>query len=144
MDDSEKILSLLKPMLLNVRNVGTVNTANTLAMAKKTMHEQTADVVILDVHLPDGLSIDFLKWIKTVYPKTCVIMLSNHSDAFFRASVKKLGADYFFDKSTEFEEIPKILSAIVYQDYPDFPKRQKEITRMKGKKVINLLFRKSV
>ncbi|MBI4931014.1 MAG: response regulator [Bacteroidetes bacterium] len=111
-DDSEKILSLLKPMLTNVRNAGTINTATTLEAAKKIMNRQTQDVVILDVYLPDGLSLDFLKWIKAVYQKTCVIMLSNHSDEFFRTSVKKLGADYFFDKSTEFEQIPYVLSLI--------------------------------
>ncbi|MEK6615703.1 MAG: response regulator [Bacteroidota bacterium] len=111
-DDSEKILSLLAPMLLNVKNVGTINTATTLAMAKKIMCRQPADVVILDVHLPDGISIDFLKWIKVVYSKTCVIMLSNHSDEFFRDSVKKSGADYFLDKSMEFEQIPHLLSDI--------------------------------
>jgi len=111
-DDSEKILSLLRPMLLNAGNAGTINSATTLEAARKIMNRQTTDVVILDVYLPDGLSLDFLKWVKTVYPKTCVIMLSNHSEKFFQDSVKKLGADYFFDKSTEFEEVQKVISAI--------------------------------
>ncbi len=99
-------------MLLHAGNIGTINAATTLEAARKIMNRQTTDVVILDVYLPDGLSLDFLKWIKTVYPKTCVIMLSNHSEAFFQASVKKLGADYFFDKSSEFEQVPKVISEI--------------------------------
>ena len=99
-------------MFIGIQNIQTIVTATTLGQARKIMHQQKINVVTLDMQLPDGSGIHFLKWIKEKFKKTHVIILSNYSDPCFRSAAKKYGADYFLDKSTEFEQIPKILSKI--------------------------------
>ncbi|MBA3705683.1 MAG: response regulator [Bacteroidetes bacterium] len=111
-DDSEKIRSLIKSMLLNLPTSNIIEGVYTLSQAKEELKKEKMDVVILDIQLPDGSGIFFLKWIKENYPKICVIMFSNYSDKHHRMAAKELGADYFFDKSTEWEQILKTIAQL--------------------------------
>lgn len=109
-DDSELITSRLNMMIDCIDNMCVVDIAPSVQRAKEITAQKQVDVVILDIQLSDGDGIVFLKWIKELYPKTIVIMFTTFSEVFFRSFSKKLGADYFLDKSTEFDQIPLILS----------------------------------
>lgn len=113
-DDSEIIKTRLLEVLKNTENITSITTAGSIEEARATTEktQRKAHVIILDIQLPDGDGLEFLKWIKEVYPKTIVIMYSGFSEVFFRSMAKRMGADYFLDKSTEFEQIPIILSQI--------------------------------
>lgn len=67
------------------------------------------EVAILDIHMPDGSGIEVLAHIKKKSPQTTVIMLTNYPLPPFRKCCLKAGADYFFDKSTEFEKVIEVL-----------------------------------
>ena len=69
-------------------------------------------MAILDIDVPDGNGIELLEWIKKEYPAIIVIMFSNNADPFFRKAAENSGADYFLDKSMEFEGITQILKSI--------------------------------
>ncbi len=66
-------------------------------------------VLILDIQLPDGSGIDILERIKTDNPGVKVIMLTNYPSLPFRKKCVAAGADYFFDKSTEFDKVFEVL-----------------------------------
>lgn len=102
----------MKLILLTKYNIRDIGQAGSISMAKTKMREEQTDAVILDLILPDGSGMDLLQWIKKEYPKTIVIMFSNHSDKYHRTVSKENGADYFFDKVTEFETALKIISTI--------------------------------
>ena len=110
-DDSEAIISLVKLMLLRGGKINRILPARTVDEAKKILVTEKTDIVILDIHLPDGNGISLLKYIKENYPHVKALMLTNHSDSYFRDAARKAGAEYFFDKSTEFEEAAKAISA---------------------------------
>lgn len=67
------------------------------------------EVAILDIQMPDGCGIDVLAHIKKESPQTTVIMLTNYPLPPFRKCCLAAGADYFFDKSTEFEKVIDVL-----------------------------------
>ncbi len=67
------------------------------------------EVAILDIQMPGGSGIDVLVHIKKESPRTTVIMLTNYPLPPFRKCCQKAGADYFFDKSTEFEKVIEVL-----------------------------------
>jgi len=69
------------------------------------------ELVILDIDLPDGNGLDLLKAIKGERPATRVLMFSNHD--IFRQRCIFLRADYFFDKSWEFEELAATVQSMV-------------------------------
>lgn len=109
-EDSEKIILLLKLMLVNSNRVHSIESARTITQAKEKIGKQKTDVVVLDIQLPDGNGIDFLKWVKEIHPEIKVVMLSNHADEFHRDVAKKSGANHFFDKSTEFEKVSAVIA----------------------------------
>ncbi len=67
------------------------------------------EVVILDIQMPDANGMAVLAHIKKDSPRTTVIMLTNFPLPLFRKCCLQAGADYFFDKSTEFEKVIDVL-----------------------------------
>ena len=74
-----------------------------------TMHQP--EIIILDINVPGGIfesvrynsGIDVLRVAKTSLPHSKVIMLTNNANEYYRRECKKSGADYFFDKTNEFD-----------------------------------------
>jgi DNA-binding response OmpR family regulator len=60
----------------------------------------------MDINLPGKNGIDLLKEMKMAHSNTKVIMLTNLADDLNRKRCKDYGADYFFDKATEFYQVP--------------------------------------
>lgn len=69
------------------------------------------DIILLDLQLPGLSGFDLLPTIKRERPECKVIVLTCLADEATRERCMKLGADYFFDKATEFEEIIQVLKA---------------------------------
>jgi DNA-binding NarL/FixJ family response regulator len=63
------------------------------------------DVVLLDLNLPGPSGIEVLWRLKMLAPAPCVIVLTNHATDDYRRACLDRGADYFFDKSKEFEKM---------------------------------------
>lgn len=63
------------------------------------------EVVVLDLHMPGKSGIQTLPLIKSLPEPPRVIVLTNHPDHSHRSACMRLGADYFFDKSTEFSRV---------------------------------------
>lgn len=64
------------------------------------------EVAILDIRMPHRNGIDVLKDIKQRNLAQWVIMMTNYPYPQFLNQSIKAGADYFFDKSTQFDMIP--------------------------------------
>lgn len=80
------------------------------ASAIDCLHSAAADVVILDIGLPDGNGIDVLKSIKREWPATRVLMYTHH--AFCRSACLAAGADGFYDKADDFETLATAVEAL--------------------------------
>src|SRR5687768_13892516 len=107
-EDSEIVTRRIRSMLKEMPEVSVVGEAvnGTEALAiNEVMHP---DVVLLDIKLPGTNGVDVLKEIKQKNKATKVMMLTNYSDLHHRKRCKEAGADYFFDKSIEFEKVPDI------------------------------------
>jgi len=109
-DDSEVVRRHLVAMLSELPFVDVVGEARNVAATLETVQRVQPDVVILDIHMPDGSGLQALKHIKRELPETKVIMLTNHANAFYRRACMNAGASFFFDKSTEFERVGDVLS----------------------------------
>jgi DNA-binding NarL/FixJ family response regulator len=119
-DDSLLITERLQAMLRELENIGSVECTGDYPSALQLLVKMSPDIVLLDINLPGRSGLDLLRHIKTNYPASIVIMLTNQSGDFYRNICKKLGADYFIDKSKEFEDIPVIVSSLM-QDPPPVP-----------------------
>jgi two-component system, OmpR family, response regulator len=81
-----------------------------LGLAQQRFRLLQPELVILDIELADGNGLDLLQTIKRERPATRVLMFSNHD--FCRQRCKTQGADYFFDKSGEFEALTATVHAL--------------------------------
>ncbi|HET6756462.1 MAG TPA: response regulator [Burkholderiales bacterium] len=110
-DDSELIRSRLDALLRQVPGVQIEHATNCLSamiMVEATM----PDAVILDLQLSDGWGTEVLKYIRSSGIVTKVIVLTNHFDAQQRVLCLAHGANYVFDKSTEFVAAVEAVRAI--------------------------------
>jgi DNA-binding response OmpR family regulator len=108
-DDSSIIRERIMEKLGMLPMDSTVSQAKDFQSANQMIDEEQPDIAILDIQLPDGSGIDLLTKIKTTCKKTIVIMLTNYPYSIIRKRCDELGADYFFDKSTEFEKVLDVL-----------------------------------
>ncbi len=61
------------------------------------------DAVIVDLRLTDSHGIDLLHALRDRTDSIVTIVLTNYASAVFREASAAAGADYFFDKTTEFD-----------------------------------------
>ena len=104
-DDSKLILERLRVMLSDLSEIEIISEASNGIGAIKAIKKLNPDVVILDIKMPGVGGIDVLKYIKKNNQNIKVIMLTNYPYPQYRKKCTELGADYFFKKSTEFENV---------------------------------------
>lgn len=68
------------------------------------------EMVILDVKLQEGSGIDVLRYVKQEHPRTIVVMFTNYLYPQIVEKCTELGADYFFDKSKDFNKLKGIVA----------------------------------
>jgi DNA-binding NarL/FixJ family response regulator len=105
-DDSALVRRRLAEMLGHVAHVTVAGEAGSVAEALEKIRLLHPDVVVLDLHLPDGDGVAVLESVKRAIPAPVVIMLSNYSDDFYRTWCEAAGADFFLDKAKQFDELP--------------------------------------
>ncbi len=71
------------------------------------------DVAILDISLAEGNGIDVLVNVKPRLPALKGIMLTNYSSPQHLKASADAGAEYFLDKSVDFERIAEILAQLL-------------------------------
>ena len=111
-DDSYEVRERIKMLLSEVEKVEMIGEAENVQQAIEHIRQQGPDVVILDIRMPGGNGIDVLREIEKKDRVPMVIMLTNYPYPQYRKKCEELGADYFFDKVTEIEEIPKVIEKL--------------------------------
>jgi len=108
-DDSVVIRQRLMRLLSKLDGIEVVGEADDVPVAKKLMEKLKPDVAILDIRMPSGSGADLVQELKQLKPAPTVIMLTNYPYPENRKKCMDLGADFFFDKSTEFQEMVGLL-----------------------------------
>ncbi|MCK4336311.1 MAG: response regulator transcription factor [Candidatus Aminicenantes bacterium] len=112
-DDSDVTRSRILTLLSENPGVGVIGEAKDGLEASILTEKLKPDIVILDIRMPKKNGIETLKLIKKNDPPPIVIMLTNFPYQQYKKECKKAGADYFFDKSMEFDKIPIILDELL-------------------------------
>ena len=111
-DDSEPVRSRIALVIGKLKGVELVGAAKEARECLHVLREQSPDVTILDLNMPNGGGFAVMDGIKRLPAAPVVIILTNYSDSYIRAKCETAGAAYFFDKSNEFEEAIGTLKAI--------------------------------
>ena len=118
-EDSPAVLERLVEMVGELADTEVVGSAGNYDAAVAGILAARPEVAILDIRLADdhGSGIDVLNRVKPVLPGLKAIVLSNYATPQHIKASADAGAEYFLDKSADFERIAGILEQI--QDESD-------------------------
>lgn len=111
-DDSAAVRERLVSMLAELKGVEVIGQAQNVEEAIASIRTLKPKAVILDIRMPGGSGINVLQNIKREQPAPVVIILTNYPYLQYRKKCLEAGADFFFDKSTEFNKIPQVFKLL--------------------------------
>jgi len=117
-DDSAIVRLRLAEMVESVEHVAVIGQAQGATQGLLALRDLRPDLVILDIQMPDGDGVVVLEAAKQLDPAPAVVMLTNYVDEYHRLRCRAAGADFFLDKSKQFEEIPEMLRRPMHERDP--------------------------
>jgi DNA-binding NarL/FixJ family response regulator len=109
-DDSSIVRERLVSFLAECPGVEIIAQAKNAGEAVDAINQKEPDVAILDIRMPGGGGLKVLQEVRDSHPGLKVIMLTNYPYSQYRKKCLEAGADFFFDKSSEFENLAFVLS----------------------------------
>ena len=111
-DDSKDVLEELNKTFELIKGLKIVGKAQTEDEALALFWSENPDVVCLDIRLQQGSGFNILKEIRKVDSTTIVFMLTNYPYPQYKKKCLDLGAEFFFDKSSELPQAVQILKEL--------------------------------
>ena len=110
-EDSAAVRERLVELIRDVKDVEVVGEAATYDTAVAGIINTRPDVAVLDIRLANetGSGIDALIEVRKTLPGIRAIILSNYSTPQHLKASADAGAEYFLDKSSDFERVAEIL-----------------------------------
>ena len=112
-DDSRAFRKGLINLLSKLKEVEIVGQAQDSVKAMEAIRKLKPDAVILGIPIPGGNGIHLVKNIKEDKLAPIVMILTNYPYRQYRKKYMDAGADFFFDKSTEFEKVIEVLKNLI-------------------------------
>ncbi len=112
-DNSALVRERLTYLLADLKGVEITGQARDALEVRSLAKRLKPDVAILDLRMPKGGETDLLFDVKKVHPSAKVIVLTNDAYPEIRNKCFDEGADYFFDKSTEFQKVVSVLKGML-------------------------------
>jgi DNA-binding NarL/FixJ family response regulator len=114
-DDSALIIERLSEMLKMYGKTEIVGTYKNGKDALEGMKVLNPDLAIIDINMPEMSGIDVVSEIRKVNREIKIIILTFYSSARYKDLAMKAGADYFFNKVDDFEEISMVIAGILWK-----------------------------
>ena len=111
-DDSKLIRKNLIKLIKPIEGITHISEAEDISPTFKILNTTLPEVLILDLQMPEGNGLEVLSYIQEKHLKVKVIVLTNHVTEYYRKKSMELGAEYFYDKSNEFNKVITLLSSM--------------------------------
>lgn len=114
-DDSALLRDRIRLLLTSFENVKVVGEAVNGLEALHLINKVDPDLAILDIRMPGLNGIELLKKIRESGPRPKIFILTNYPYKQYRERCLAEGADYFFDKNQDIEELSAVISKMASQ-----------------------------
>lgn len=111
-DDSALVRERVQARLTEMDSVRLVGQSGNAPEAIAAIRRLRPDVTILDIRMPGGNGLQVLEAVKREQIPSLTIVLTAFAYPQHRAKYLAAGADYFFDKSVEFDQVFQVLRAL--------------------------------
>ena len=120
-DDSSAVVERLADLLKEVPGAQVVGQAGDVPDAVRGIQKMKPDALILDLQMPGGSGLDVLRAVRKDYPQLHVLICTNYPYPQYRVECLSAGADFFLDKSADFEKIPAIFRELIQNETKTLP-----------------------
>jgi DNA-binding NarL/FixJ family response regulator len=113
-EDSAHVRELLLDFLQVSGEVEIVGFADTEAQSVAAILANPVDAVIVDLKLREGGGMGVIEKLRKadLHPRPTIIVFTNHPFPEIKRRAMQLGADYFFDKSADYDSVRATLQAL--------------------------------
>ena len=112
-DDSAELRQRLRALIGDLAGVDTVLEAADGLAALAAIRATSFDAVILDLRMPGRTGMDVLLEARRLFPALVLIVLTNYPYPAYRKRCIENGANFFFDKNTEFMNAVEAVRGLV-------------------------------
>lgn len=127
-DDEPDILELLD-MTLSAMSIDCI-TAENITQAEQALKQQSFDLCLTDMRLPDGNGLDLVKMIQQKYPELPVAVITAHGNIDLAVQALKLGAFDFVSKPLKVRMLRELVStALKLSTTTDKPHKRERRSR---------------
>jgi DNA-binding NarL/FixJ family response regulator len=117
-EDSILMRAHVASSLRAIKGVAAVRQATDVPSGLQLLESLKPEVLILDVELPGQTGMDLLKIARRKDAAVVIIMLTNHDHPKLREKCAELGANFFFNKTTEFDRIAEVCRDLAQSRIP--------------------------
>ncbi len=111
-DDSTIVRAGVINMIAAIPGVDIIGYAEDGLQARDLILKSLPDVLVMDIRMPHKNGIEVLEEVKAVHPEIKVIMLTNYPYPQYRKRCMQAGADFFFEKAMEFNQVIEVLTGM--------------------------------
>jgi two-component system, NarL family, nitrate/nitrite response regulator NarL len=115
-DDSELILERLKEMLSSYKMIDIVGSLKNGTDTLDALRTLKPDLAIVDIKMPGLSGLEVLQRIRKEDKTIKIIILTFYSSDYYRNIALKSGADYFFNKVDEFQEVALVVAGMLLKE----------------------------
>jgi len=115
-DDSGLIRERLTEMLNMYKHAEIVGSLDNGTDALDSMRKLKPDLAIIDLKMPGLSGIDIVNEIRKEDQHVKIIILTFYSTDYYRNISIKSGADFFFNKVDDFEEVSMVVAGMLWKE----------------------------
>jgi DNA-binding NarL/FixJ family response regulator len=138
-DDSVIVRQRLTRLFSDIEGIEIVGQADDVPVARELVEKLKPDVAILDMRMRTGSGADLVPELKQLVPALKVIILTNYPYVENRKKCMELGADFFFDKSNEFQRVLSVLRSMIRAPYEKPTMLSVDLSRLSEKELENAI-----
>ncbi|MEP6464675.1 MAG: response regulator transcription factor [Parafilimonas sp.] len=112
-DDHPLVHEGLQHILQQHADIEVLASCITATEALTFLQEQFADLILLDINLPDINGIDLCKTIKKLYPHIKILALSNHNERLMITKILQNGASGYILKNASSKELIQAIKDVM-------------------------------
>ena len=112
-DDHPIVVAGLQQLLAQLDGIRVAATASNAFDAIALLREQSVDIILLDINLPDINGIDLCKKIKKEFPEIKILGISTFSERSYISRMINNGASGYLIKSASAEEIAAAIQTVM-------------------------------
>jgi DNA-binding NarL/FixJ family response regulator len=112
-DDHPMVVAGLRSLLDKIENIEVAGAVSNAFHAIPFLKNNTVDVILLDINLPDISGIDLCKKINKEFPKIKILGISTFSERSYISRMIENGASGYLIKSASQEEIAEAIQTVM-------------------------------